>query len=282
MTQTYFRDPRDRDYWWYPVRVRAGANKIKVGANTITITPGEYYQGHSDDPAFPGLWSAIEAGAPAGTTLHSCTPTLSSGQVACGLEFRSSTSTAIDISITDAIPPALIGWANNTTKTATRVKSDHTLQGIWRSHSLVGGVASRKRERRQQIAFSSHRSPLKRITKWESHVVIDWLYEFVPAIWAISQRADLLSYTFNSGVATGDYYAAFEALWLSLTSGKHVLVSGDVDDVPANLYSLSVLAYGESSLDDYDQIATLLSAAQERYNIGLDTYLLDSTPVAPS
>lgn len=282
MTQTYFNEPRGRDYWWYPVKVEAGANKIKIGAVTITITPGYYYQGFSADGRYPGLWTAIEASAPDGVTLHSCTPTQSSGQIGCGLEIRAGISVTTDLTIADAIPPELIGWASATTKSGTRVKSDYTLHGIWRSNSLVDGIASRKRARTQQVAFSSHRSPLKRITKWESHTSIDWVYEAVPALYVIAQRAGMQSYVNCSGVALGDYYAAFEALWLALTEGRRVLIKGDACDVPANLYGLSVLSYGESSLEDYDQIASLISAAQERYNLSFETYLIDDSPQEPA
>lgn len=272
---TIQKDIRARDFFLYPVEVKTGANKIKIGAVTITITPGWYYQGFSTDTDYPGLWTAIEVTAPDGVTLHACTPTLSSGQTSCGLEIRAGSAVAVDISITDAIPPELIGWANNTTKTATRVKSDLSLPGIWRAASLVDGIADLKLAHKRQTAFKSHKGPRARFTKWESYDTIDWRYPAVEALYVIEDRCHLSSYATPRSVEVGDTNVNFERLWESWTRGRKALLVPDAEVRPDQMGALTVLSWGESDMEDILAIARLESAAQERYTLSFETYIAD-------
>lgn len=283
MTQTYLREPRGPDYYWYEVKVETGANKLQIGATVITIPPGLYFQGVSADTAFPGLWSTIEALAPVGTTLHACTPVKSSSQVGCGLEIRSGSSLTVDIDITDGIPAALIGWSPGTTdKTGTSIKSDQTLNGVWRSRQIGNGVASVKAQRPTQVAFDSHPSPRKRITPWEFNDVVTLEYPYVPALFTISQRAELVSYYLGHGVDPADIYAAFEQLWRAFTRGRRVLIYGDATAPPANLYGLTCLKWGEDGVEDISTVTRRENLTQEHYEISFEPYLMTESPVEPS
>ena len=279
---TIQKDIRARDFFLYPVEVLAGANTILIGATTVTIPAGWYYQGHSGDTDYPGLWSTIEALAPAGTTLHACTPVESSGQTSCGLEIRSAGSLTVSIAAGTAVPAELIGWASGTTsKTGTRVKSDLNLPGVWRAQSLVDGIADLKLAHKRQTAFKSHKGPRARFTKWESYDVIDWRYPAVEALFVIEDRCHLSSYCYGRGVEVGDVNVNFERLWESFTRGRKALLVPDAQVRPDQLDALTVLSWGESSIEDVLAVARLESAAQERYTLSFETYIAD-TVVEPS
>jgi hypothetical protein len=277
---TLIQNPRDRDFFRYPVYVADGANKIKVGANTITITPGWYFQAFSGDAARPGLWTVISAGCPAGTTLHRCTPVLSTGQVGCGLEIRSTTSVLTDLTITDAIPPALIGWTT-TTKTSTSAKSDHNIPGVWRSNSLLDGIASLKSRRSRANAFASHDDPDWVASVWRVFEMVDFRYQAIPAVFALKDRCLLLEYTIGQGVANGDIYAAFESVWLAMIRGREIIVHGDVSLPPEDITGEVIIKGSTSALEDFNQVASREEVAQERYEIAFDAYYVGLVEAAP-
>jgi hypothetical protein len=265
-------EPRDRDYWLYPVEVVAGANQLLIGATTVTIPAGWYYQGFSADADYPGLWSVIEAGAPAGTTLHVCTPTKSSGQISCGVEFRNTSSLTIDTDITNGIPRSLLGWTTDD-KTGTSLMSDRNLPGVWRSNNLLDGIASVKDVRGSQVAFRSHRGPYARLSRWEEYTEAQITYEAVPAVYARTARTSLMSYTCPHGVDIGDEAVAFEPMWRTLTRGKLALIVPDSCTRPASIAGLVSASWGESGLESVDDVTRRESTAQERYTIDFGLYL---------
>lgn len=277
---TIQKDIRARDFFLYKVYVAAGKNTILIGATTVTIPAGWYYQGHCTDADYPGLWSTIEAAAPAGTTVHSCTPVQSFGQVSCGLEFRNTASLTISIAAGTAVPPELLGWAPATTaKTGASIKSDLNLPGIWRANSLVAGIANIKSSGVEQVAFKSHRSPRARFSKWESFSVVEWSYPAVEAVYVKQDRASLVSYALTRDIALNDTNVNFERLWISFTRGHLALIVPDSETRPDALDGLTALSWGESSLERVP--ARRESTTQERYTIEFETYIVD-TVMEPS
>ena len=277
---TIQKDIRARDFFLYKVYVADGKNTILIGATTVTIPAGWYYQGHGTDGDYPGLWSTIEALAPAGTTLHACTPVQSTGQVSCGLEFRNTVSLTISIAAGTAVPAELLGWAPATTaKTGASIKSDLNLPGIWRANSLVAGIANIKSTSIEQVAYRSHNSPRARYSKWESFSVVEWSYPAVEAVYVKEDRCSLVSYAMTRDIALNDTNVNFERLWVSFTRGHRVLIVPDAETRPDDLDGLTVLSWGGSSLERAP--ARRESAAQERYSIDFETYIVD-TVVEPS
>jgi hypothetical protein len=275
---TLIQNPRDRDYLRYPVYVASGANKIKIGAVTITITPGWYYNCFSTDTDRPGLWTAIQASAPDGVTIHQCTPVLSSGQIACGVEIRAGSSVLTDLTITDAIPPALIGWTT-TTKTGASVKSDHNIPGIWRANNLLDGVASTKAVRGTATCFASHDDPDWVASLWRVYDRVEFRYQAVPAVYVARQRSQLWEYVWPANIDINDVYPAFENVWLAMIRGREIIVHGDVC-VPPDSIDGEVIIKGDSrALQDLNQVARREEVAGERYEISWDAYLVGTVPV---
>jgi hypothetical protein len=287
---TIQKDIRARDFFLYKVYVEAGKNTISVRGTTVTIPAGWYYQGHSTDADYPGLWSTIEALSPAGTTLHACTPIDSFGQVSCGLEFRAPITfppapappvpiiPTYSIAAGTAVPAELLGWAPGTTsKTGVLVRSDLNLPGIWRANSLVAGIANIKSTSVEQVAFRSHKSPRARFTKWESYSVVEWSYPAVEAVYVKQDRSSLVSYAQVRDIAVDDLNVNFERLWISFTRGHRALIVPDTETRPNDLGGLTVLSWGESSLERAP--ARRESTAQERYSIDFETYIVDTVAV---
>jgi hypothetical protein len=274
---TLIRNPRDRDYLRYPIYIADGSNKIQFASTVVTITPGWYYNCFYASTPYRGLWSELQSKVPSGVTLHICTPTLSHGQIGCGVEFRRSTSITVKVDITDGLPRSVLGWTQDE-RSGVKIPSQRTIPGIWRSNSLLDGIASLKNRRSSANAFASHDDPDWIASVWRVFDTVDFRYQAVPAVYVNKVRGLLQEYTAPYGIDKGDIYAAFEHVWLSMIRSQRIVVHGDISTPPDSLAGCSVIKGATNILSSLDQVARREDVAQERYEIAFDSFYIGEVP----
>lgn len=299
------RDPRQRDWWLYPVEVVAGVNdKFRVnefgaggaGQITVTIPAGKYYTHRSTKgPDFPfqSLYKTIEnllgaTIAANGYAFESANPTLSPLQVGNGIKI---TNPIVEWRIEwpfDSIERKWFGLTNFTghaTSTNTggiwEITSGHTVAGRWRSTGLgnIDGIATRKRKNPRVNSQWSHDRPSdRRGIVWHKDNEYQFEYQYVLAGQVYEDAANLSSYATVAGLAYRDSNAVFEHLWYSMAKGERVLCIHDNDAWDGSITfagrfinSHVLQSLGNQSLTS---AITLRALQGEAYDINLNTFVV--------
>jgi len=302
------RDPRQRDWWLYPVEVKTGVNdKFRInetggggaGQITVTIPEGKYYTHRSTkSPTYPfrSLYKTIEGllaatAATNGYAFESATPTLSPSQVGNGIKI---TNPIIEWRIewpSDSIEKKWFGLTNHAGNVASvdnggiwEITSGHTVAGRWRSTGLgnIDGIATRKRKNPKITSQWSHDRPSdRRGIVWHKDNEYAFEYQYVLAGQIYEDAANLASYAEVAGLAAGDSNAVFEHLWYSMAKGENVLCIHDDDGwdgtiTYANRFinSHTMQNLGNISLTSAISMRALQG---EAYDIQLNTFVVHGT-----
>ena len=284
---TIRQTPLDRDFLLYPFFVADGQNTITINSQKLTIPEGWYYNTFSEDANYPGLWTKIQelylaADGTSDLSFEPATPTLSFGQVSCGVRIYRGGGGSYTVTLTDsdALPIDVLGLKVDSFSLPKI--SERNIKGVFRTETLVGGIASTKDTyNRYSGVAKTHDGPTARFTRWEQFQVLELEYQAMPAVYVRAERSTYQDYIAGRGIDAGDPYVSIEPLIEALTVGKAVILQGDTSELPLTLYAGTALTPFDEISDTTD-VTRKESVAFERYTLTLKFYVAATQPQVPS